>query len=165
MAKLLRLTLSVQVFDCLVADAANENIPSVELARRVLASYYSQKTGSTGPTASAAVAASPTAEPAVGGASGGGLRSKHPVESRPLITPQKKERILARAVDAYGRIQEDLDWIFTSPSGRKQIAKIGRDLMILGGGISLLRESLDQLEELQQICNLSEAPEAAAGQK
>ncbi len=139
MAKLLRLPLPVQIFEWLAAAAANENIPSVELARRVLASYYSEKTGSTDPTvAAAAVPAKRKSEPAFGGA-----------------TPRQKELLLAHAVDAYGRIEEDLGWIFTSPSGRKQIAKIGKDLLVLGHGISLLRESLDELEELRRLCSLS----------
>jgi len=122
LSKILRLTLSVQIFEQLAAEADAENIPQVELARRFISSRYEK-----------AVSA------------GSGAATPHPAVDDSVTLCREGEVILSRAIDAYGRIVEALERITTTPAGRDRIAKIGKDLDIVGNGIALLRELLDKL--------------------
>ncbi len=56
------------------------------------------------------------------------------------------EGAFLRAIDAYGQIVLDLRKVFATT---ERIAKIESDLEIVGDGISLLRELLDQLESFR----------------
>jgi hypothetical protein len=131
MRRELRLTLSVRIFEQLAAEADAANIPSVELVRRFISARYEQ-------------------EEAVSAGSAGALT--RPARGRSSPDLEEGDAILWCAIDAYGRIVQTLDKILTTVAGRRQLAAIGKDLHILGDGISLLRELLDLVEELREAC-------------
>ncbi|MEP7010477.1 MAG: hypothetical protein ABJC13_09165 [Acidobacteriota bacterium] len=129
--KVLRLTLSIWIFEQLAAEAGAANIPSVQLIRRFLSTRYEQP------------------ETVYAGSSGNAVR---PTRDRSFAALRDGEGILSCAVDAYGRIEQTLGKVPTTPAGRKQLTAIGKDLVILGDGTALLRELLDLVEELRQAC-------------
>lgn len=128
MPKELRLTLSVRIFEQLAAEADAANIPSVELARRFIAAHYEQQE-----------------------AVSGGSSAAPPARDRSCADLREGDAILGRATDAYGRIAWTLGKILTTATGRRQLVAVGRDLHIVGDGISLLRELLDSVEELRRV--------------
>lgn len=122
MTKVLRLTLAVRIFEQLAAEAEAANIPSVELARRFIEARYE-----------------------LGVVLAGSVDvARHTLDLQPssdLI--REGEAAFLRAIDAYGRIVQDLRKVFTTA---ERLAMIEKNLEIVGDGISLLRELLDQLE-------------------
>jgi hypothetical protein len=131
MSKVLRLTLSVRIFEQLAAEAGAARVPSVELVRRFLSTRYEQPKA-----ASSGSAGTPARAP----------------RGRSFADLREGQDIHFGAVDAYGRIEQALGKVPTTPAGRKQLVAIGKDLLILGDGTALLRELLDQVEELRQAC-------------
>jgi hypothetical protein len=130
LSKVLRLTLSVRIFEQLAAEADAENIPNAELARRYIASRYEKNA-------------------AIAGSTGAAQRPRPLEKQFPSRLIREAEAIFGNAIDAYGRIVQALEMVFTTPERR---AKIGNDLKIVGNGTALLRELLDQLETLRPTC-------------
>lgn len=132
MSKVLRLTLSVRIFEQLAAEADAARIPSVELVRRFLSTRYEQQEAAS--------------------AGWTGAEARRPNRGRVSADLREGNAIFGQSIDAYGRIDRLLEKIPTTPAGRKQLAAISGDLQILGDGIALLRELLDLVEELRQAC-------------
>jgi hypothetical protein len=123
--KVLRLTLAVRIFEQLAAEAEAANIPSVELACQFITARY--ELGA-----------------ALAGSAGAAGRTLDIQPRSDLL--REGEVIFLRSIEAYGRIVQDLAKVFATT---ERLARIGKDLQIVGDGISLLRELLDQLETLR----------------
>lgn len=121
MTKVLRLTLAVRIFEQLAAEAEAANIPSVELARRFIAARYELGVATAGCALS--------------------RRDRDLQSTTDLL--REGEATFLRAIDGYGRIVQTLGKIFATAEQR---AAIEKNLEIVGDGIALLRELLDQVE-------------------